>query len=63
VLYRGRRAEKVFRGRSAEGICRSILEEGVVRDPSHAAYLGRELQKAEVALRTGRSYVQEGEVF
>jgi dihydropteroate synthase len=63
VLHRARRAEHVFRGRSAEGICRSILEEGVVRDPSHAAYLGRELQKAEVALRTGRSYVQEGEVF
>lgn len=63
VLYRGRRAELVFRGKSAEGLCHRILEEGVVREPSHAAYLGRELQKAEIALRTGRSYVQEGELF
>ena len=63
VLYRGGRAVKVYRGKTAEGICRAILEEGVVGDPGQAAYLGRELQKAEVALRTGRSYVQEGEVF
>ncbi len=63
VLYRGGRAELVFRGKSAEGLCRRILEEGVVEEPSHAAYLGRELQKAEIALRTGRSYVQEGELF
>ncbi|TDA28915.1 MAG: hypothetical protein DSO03_07270, partial [Hadesarchaea archaeon] len=42
--------------------CRRILEEGIT-DPFHAAYLGRELQKAEIALKTGRSYVQEGELF
>ncbi|MEM2427587.1 MAG: dihydropteroate synthase-like protein [Candidatus Hadarchaeales archaeon] len=62
VLYRGKRAEVVFRGKSAEGLCRRILEEGIT-DPFHAAYLGRELQKAEIALKTGRSYVQEGELF
>lgn len=63
VLHRGGKAELVFRGKSAEGLCRRILKEGVVEEPSHAAYLGRELQKAEIALRTGRSYVQEGGLF
>jgi len=30
---------------------------------SHALYLGAELSKAEEALRTGKSYVQEENLF
>lgn len=30
-----------------------------IRDPQHAFYLGRELEKAELALRLGKKYVQD----
>jgi dihydropteroate synthase len=29
----------------------------------HAAYLGNELAKAEIALKTGKSYVQDNSLF
>ncbi|QPN57513.1 DUF4346 domain-containing protein [Synechococcus sp. CBW1107] len=52
----------VFRGRTAKelGI---LLTEGPGQAPisrlDHALYLGRELQKAEAALRSGDSYIQD----
>jgi dihydropteroate synthase-like protein len=44
----------------------SIARELVRRvglDPEHAAYLGYELSKAEIALRLGRSYIQDDPVI
>jgi dihydropteroate synthase-like protein len=37
----------------------AIFEKLVVEDPLHAFYLGRELQKALLALKLGKKYVQE----
>jgi dihydropteroate synthase len=57
-----RQPQAVFRGRSAKelGIA---LTEGPGPHPlsrlDHALYLGRELQKAEAALESGRDYVQD----
>jgi dihydropteroate synthase len=57
-----RQPQAVFRGRSAKelGIA---LTEGAGPHPlsrlDHALYLGRELQKAEAALESGRDYVQD----
>ena len=52
----------VFRGRTAKELGIAITE-GVGPHPlsrlDHALYLGRELQKAEVALLSGGSYVQD----
>jgi len=36
-----------------------VVEEGLVTQLDHAAYLGRELAKAEVALKTGAHYEQD----
>ncbi len=36
-----------------------IIDEGWVTEMSHAAYLGKELFKAEFALRTGTAYLQD----
>lgn len=63
VLYRGRGPEVMVRGKTAEEVCGEIVERGLVSELGHAAYLGRELQKAEVALRTGRGYIQGKEIF
>jgi dihydropteroate synthase-like protein len=49
----------VFEGADAESICKKILEHSLVSSQEHAAYLGRELQKAEMSLRFKRGYVQD----
>ncbi len=63
VLYAGRDPKIVIRGKTAEEICDEIIERGLISNIEHAAYVGRELQKAEIALRTGRSYLQEKKLF
>ncbi len=49
----------VLKGKRAEDICTTIMKLGLVSRLDHAAYLGRELQKAEDALRLGHNYEQE----
>ena len=46
-------------GSSAEALCRTLVEQELVGDYGHALYVGRELQKAEVALRSGLDYEQD----
>jgi tetrahydromethanopterin S-methyltransferase subunit A len=46
-------------GDSARAVADAVLREGLVGDAGHAAYLGRELQKAEVALHLGLPYEQD----
>jgi len=53
----------ILKGRDAEALYRAIVNEGLVSTLEHAAYLGLELGKAQVALRTGRSYVQDAPLF
>ena len=48
-----------FLGRGAAGLCRAILRRHLPGTAEHAAYLGRELQKAEDAVRAGLSYSQD----
>jgi len=52
-----------LKGKTAESIYVEIMELGLVTRLDHAAYLGRELAKAEVALRTGKEYVQDDFLF
>ncbi|TAJ45608.1 dihydropteroate synthase-like protein [Methanofollis fontis] len=51
---------RVYRGRTAADVVSALIENGCVSRLDHAAYLGRELARAEVALLLGRSYVQDG---
>lgn len=48
-----------FLGRDAAGLCRAILRRRLAGTAEHAAYLGRELQKAEIAVRLGVPYSQD----
>ena len=53
---------QVFKGRTAKELCVEIFErspDGIVTHLNHAAYLGREFQRAELALRQGTEYVQD----
>jgi len=48
-------------GNNAKEILDTVLDLGLVSKRDHAAYLGRELMKAELALGMGRSYSQDDE--
>ncbi len=56
-----RQPNRVYSGRTAKEVCIKIFEQG---DPpitklDHAAYLGRELLRAEIALIEGKEYIQD----
>ena len=53
------RLDRVFTGASAEALCHAIVDSGLVTRLDHAAYLGRELARAEAALRSGSDYEQD----
>jgi dihydropteroate synthase-like protein len=64
--YQPRKREKpsyAIIGKKAIDIYLKIIELGLISELSHAAYLGRELTKAEIALKLGRTYIQDEELF
>jgi hypothetical protein len=46
-------------GNNAEAICKKIIELQLTTNLFHISYLGRELNKAENCLFSGRPYIQE----
>ncbi|HET6581415.1 MAG TPA: dihydropteroate synthase-like protein, partial [Methanoregula sp.] len=52
---------RAVRGRHWEDVLYTILSHNDVTLLDHAAYLGKELYKAEMAVRYGRSFEQDGE--
>lgn len=46
-------------GTSARDVLNTLIDFGLVTRLDHAGYLGRELEKAEMALRLKRSYIQD----
>lgn len=54
------RLQHVFEGEDARSLCAAIIELGLVTQLDHAAYLGRELMRAELCLRLGLPFVQDG---
>jgi len=57
-----RQAVQLFTGKTAKEICVKLLEETKpipISMPDHAAYLGREFMRAEIALKTGEEYIQD----
>jgi tetrahydromethanopterin S-methyltransferase subunit A len=53
------RLAHMIQGRRADLIAATVVERGLVTQLDHAAYLGRELQKAEAALSAGLTYEQD----
>lgn len=57
-----RKASTIFRGRTAKELCIEVFEKPEVCCISrldHAAYLGREFVRAEIALLNGQEYIQD----
>ncbi len=55
--------DRIIKGKTAENILAKIVEMGLLSRIDHASYLGSELAKAEIALRTGKEYIQDGAFF
>ena len=51
---------RVIEGQDARSIYWTIIENGWVTELSHAAYLGKELTKAEISMKFDYKYVQDG---
>lgn len=63
VLYDKMEPVVTITSDSAKKIYEEIINRNLVSRMEHAAYLGAELQKAEIALKTGKGYVQDFELF
>ena len=51
---------RIIEGKDSKSIYWTIIQNGWVTQLSHAAYLGKELGKAELCLKLGLKYVQDG---
>lgn len=51
---------RIIEGKTARAIYNMIIGQGWVTELSHAAYLGKELVKAELSLQLGFKFVQDG---
>ena len=51
--------DTVVEGANATDVCATIIERNLLSRLDHAAYLGRELARANHALRTGSPYIQD----
>ena len=58
-LIKTGKINQVVEGTDAEELCKKIIEKGLLSRLDHASYLGRELQKAENALKNDSEYIQE----
>jgi dihydropteroate synthase-like protein len=55
-------SKKIIEGRSAKEVMDEILRRDMISLPDHVSYVSRELMKAELALKMGRSYMQDEEL-
>jgi dihydropteroate synthase-like protein len=53
----------VIKGNNARVVYQTIIRENLISKHDHAAYLGKELEKAYIGLKLGRSYVQDEPLF
>ncbi len=51
-----------FSGNKTVELVHELVERGLVSRPEHAGYLGREIEKAHIAMRLGIEYVQDKEL-
>lgn len=50
---------KIIRGKTPEEIVYKIIDLGLISSMDHAAYLGKELQKAALSIKLNFKYVQD----
>jgi len=61
-LIKTGKINEIIEGIDAEELCKKIIKKGLLSRLDHASYLGRELKKAEQALKHGIEYAQDEEI-
>ncbi|MDO5849637.1 MAG: dihydropteroate synthase-like protein [Methanobacteriaceae archaeon] len=61
--FKRNKADLTIEGKSAKEIYEEIINQNLITRMEHAAYLGSELQKAEIAMLTGKDYIQDFDLF
>lgn len=51
---------RIIEGRDARSIYLTLIRNGCVSELDHAAYLGKELARAQWSMEHGRDFVQDG---
>ena len=51
---------RIIEGKEARNVYLTIIENEWITEMSHAAYLGKELEKAELSMKMGFKYIQDG---
>lgn len=55
--------KSIIRGKNAKEVYNTATKKGLLSTMEHAAYLGSEIEKANIALKLGRSYIQDAPLF
>ena len=63
VHYKNMNPDVSITGETAKQVYDMIIKQGLVSRVEHAAYLGAELQKAEISLKLGKNYLQDFPLF
>jgi dihydropteroate synthase len=63
VHYHDMQPELAITGKTAKQIYEEILKRGLISRMEHATYLGSELEKAEIASKLGKNYLQDFPLF
>ena len=63
ILYRDYELNCVIEGTTARAIYEEILRRELISRMEHSAYLGMELEKAEIALKLDKKYIQDFPIF
>lgn len=63
VHYVNMKPDISISGKTSKQIYDMIIKQGLVSRMEHAAYLGAELQKAEIAAKLGKNYLQDFPLF
>jgi dihydropteroate synthase-like protein len=53
----------IIKGKTANAVYNKIIQHSLITQLTHAAYLGSELSKAEIALKTGKEFIQDHSIF
>lgn len=63
IHFLKRKPKLIVRGKSSKEIYEELISRNLIGRVEHAAYLGSELQKAEIAFLTNKNYVQDTPLF
>jgi len=63
VHYVKMKPDIIIKGRTSKSVYDEIIKRGLISRLEHATYLGAELQKAEIAAKLSKNYVQDFPLF